>query len=104
MRDKSMPLTDVQKRAVSEILAHARRENLPSGAHLPERHLEEVLRVSRSPIRAALFHLVKAGVVRHDYDRGFFLATPAAALSKVAQQWSTAAENPLYLRVADGRL
>ena len=99
-----MALTDVQKRAVSEILAHARRENLVAGARLPERRLEEVVKVSRSPIRAALAHLAKTGVVRHDFDRGYFMAVAASSLSSVMQEWADAAENPLYLRLAEERL
>lgn len=98
-----MSLTTLQTRALREIIVHARRENLPVGAHLGESHLAQVIGTSRFPVSAALAHLTELGVVTHDRNRGFFLAKPASALGDVAQEWSKAAEDPLYLEIAGAR-
>jgi DNA-binding GntR family transcriptional regulator len=66
--------------------------------------LAKVIGTSRFPVHVALLHLLELGIVRHDRNRGFFLTVPASSLSKVAQVWSTAADNPLYLKIADLRL
>ena len=98
-----MPLTTLQTRVLREIVVHTRRENLAAGTHLAEAHLAQVIGVSRFPISAALAHLTELGVVRHDRNRGYFLAVAACELSDVAQQWSDAAEDPLYLQIATKR-
>src|ERR1700730_4969714 len=99
-----MALSSLQMRTVQQILAHLRLENLPAEAHLTESHLAKVIGTSRFPVHVALLHLLELGIVRHDRNRGFFLTVPASSLSKVAQVWSTAADNPLYLKIADLRL
>lgn len=98
-----MALTTLQTRVLREIVVHARRENLEAGTHLAESHLAQVIGVSRFPISAALAHLTGLGVVRHDRNRGYFLAVPAAELGSLAQEWSDAAEDPLYVRIARQR-
>jgi len=101
---KSMPLTAVQKRAIREIVAYVRRENLSKGFHLTEMHLASILGTSRTPIQTALAHLAKLGVVRRDPNRGYFLHVGAADLADVAKEWMSVAEDPLYQKVADARL
>ncbi|MBA5690655.1 GntR family transcriptional regulator [Rugamonas apoptosis] len=95
-----MALTTLQTRVLREIVVHARRENLAAGTHLAEAHLAQAIGVSRFPISAALAHLTELEVVRHDRNRGYFLAVPASELSDMAQEWSAAAEDPLYLQIA----
>jgi DNA-binding GntR family transcriptional regulator len=84
-------------------VAYARRENLAAGSHLGEIHLADVVGTSRFPIQAALSHLQKLGVIQHVRHKGYFLAVPASALSRIAREWSNAAENPLYLKLAECR-
>jgi DNA-binding GntR family transcriptional regulator len=98
-----MALTPLQTRSLREIVVLARRENLPAGAHLAESRLAVAIGTSRFPISAALSHLSKLGVVRHDRNRGFFLVKPASSLADLAQKWSDAAEDPVYLKIADAR-
>lgn len=98
-----MALTTLQTRVLREIIVHARRENLPEGAHLAESHLAQVVGTSRFPISAALAHLAELGLALHDRNRGYFLAVPASSLADAAQEWSAAAEDPLYLEIARGR-
>jgi DNA-binding GntR family transcriptional regulator len=99
-----MSLSAVQKRAIREIVAYIRRENLPLGAHLTELQLAGMIGTSRTPIQAALAHLAKIGIVQRDPNRGFFLAGGPAELDLAAQKWMTGAEDPLYLKIADARL
>jgi DNA-binding GntR family transcriptional regulator len=98
-----MALTTLQTRVLREIIVHARRENLSVGTHLAEAHLAQVVGTSRFPISAALAHLSELGLVKHDRNRGYFLAVPASSLASAAQEWSTAAEDPLYLKIASAR-
>jgi DNA-binding GntR family transcriptional regulator len=99
-----MALSSLQRRVLGEIVAYARREHLAAGAHLREIQLADVVGTSRFPVQAALSHLQKLGVVRHLNHRGFFLAVDASALSRLARDWSSSAENPLYLKLAECRL
>jgi DNA-binding GntR family transcriptional regulator len=99
-----MPLSPLQRRVLGEIVAYARQENLAAGSHLGEIHLADVVGTSRFPIQAALSHLHKLGVVQHVHHKGHFLAVPASALSRIAREWSGAAENPLYIKLAESRL
>jgi DNA-binding GntR family transcriptional regulator len=98
-----MTLTTLQTRVLKEIVGYARRENYPVGAHLGETHLAEVIGTSRFPISAALSHLSEIGVVRHDRNRGYFLAVPATDLGDISAELSTTAEDPLYLEIARAR-
>lgn len=97
-------LTPLQRRLASGIVAHARRENLPAGANLPEQALAARLGTSRSPVRATLAHLATTGIVRYKRDHGWFLAKPASALARFARASLSAAEDPLYDALVERRL
>ena len=99
-----MSLTEIQARVAHEIVAYIRRENLDTGTHLPETQLAKVVGTSRFPVRAALSHLADLGVVRSDSNRGFFLSAPTTTLKAVAENFSLAAEDPIYLKIAEYRL
>ena len=94
----------MQTRVLREIVVHARRENLDAGTHLAEPYLAQIVGTSRFPVSAALAHLSEIGVVKHERNQGYFLAVPAADLQTLAQEWSDAAEDPLYLKIARARL
>jgi DNA-binding GntR family transcriptional regulator len=97
-------LSPLQTRVIGEILAYARRENLPKGSHLSEPLLARVIGTSRSPIKSALSHLTKIGIARHQRNRGYFLAVPTSSLSLVTQKWMSATDDPIYLKIAENRL
>jgi DNA-binding GntR family transcriptional regulator len=99
-----MPLSAVQAKVAREIVALARRENLPAGERLPELVLAEKIGTSRSPVNAALRHLARLGVATYDRNRGFFLARPAGDLGGVMERLTAAGDDPLYFRIADDRL
>ncbi len=80
-----------------------RRENRRAGEHLPEAVLSEQIGTSRSPIQAALRHLLSLGVVQQDANRGFFLAKDARDWDQVAAMYSSQPDDPLYLAIAEER-
>lgn len=98
-----MTLTAMQTRVALEIVTYIRRENLAVGSHLIESHLATVVGTSRFPVSAALSHLTERGIVTYDRNRGFFLAREANSLTGEAQEWSAAADDPLYLQIAAAR-
>jgi DNA-binding GntR family transcriptional regulator len=51
------------------------RGDIPPGAQLDERELAEQLGVSRTPLREAIVHLVREGMVEHRPYRGNFVRT-----------------------------
>lgn len=95
----------LHKALAAKILRHARTSGLEAGHHLTEASLQEVLGISRGPIRAALAHLTADGYVEKKPNRGFFLAriggtndTPAA------EEDASNDDEALYLAIADSRL
>lgn len=98
-------LTPLQVRIARDIVALVRRDARPVGHHLAETQLARDIGTSRSPVKAALGYLAELGVVRHDANRGFFLACDAASLTAVAEQFaSSSPDEPLYLQIATDRL
>lgn len=57
------------------MLALVYENNLQAGSHLPETFFAESLKVSRTPIRAALSYLESKGVVKKEPNRGYFLVS-----------------------------
>jgi DNA-binding GntR family transcriptional regulator len=104
MRHDTPPLTPLQQRVAREIIALARRDNRPAGYHLPKLALAREIGTSHNPVEAALAHLARIGVVRHEPDRGYFLARGAHQLGTAAKKLAPAGDDPLYLRIAELRL
>ncbi len=104
MRHPQSPLTPLQQRVAREIIALARRDNRPAGYHLPKLALAREIGTSHNPVEAALAHLARIGVVRHEPDRGYFLTRSAHQLGAAAKKLAPAGDDPLYLRIADLRL
>lgn len=96
-------LTPLQSRVAREIVAIVRRENKKAGDHLAETLLAQQVGTSRSPIQAALRHLVVHGVLLQDPNRGYFLAKDAQDWGAVAEQLSSQPDDPLYLAIAEAR-
>jgi DNA-binding GntR family transcriptional regulator len=99
----SPDLTLSQKKAVQAIVSHIRREGFGAGHRLPEWGLAELIGTSRSPIRVALDHLTKLGVVRYDRNKGYSLTVDAAAIPEDTLKSVAEADDPVYLSLADAR-
>lgn len=96
-------LSPLQSRVAREIVAIVRREDKQAGEHLAESLLAEQVGTSRSPVQAALRHLVAHGVLQQDPNRGYFLARDAKDWGVVAEQFSSQPDDPLYLAIAEAR-
>ena len=103
MRSPSPALTTLQQRVAREIVAMVRREGHAAGDHLPEIQIAEEIGTSRSPVQVAMRHLADLGVLYRDANRGYFLAKDAGEWTDVAAQFSSAPDDPLYLRIAEDR-
>jgi len=88
-------------RLALRVIAHIKAKNLPAGAHLTERALAELLRVSRTPVRAALNFLADTGFVGKSVNRGYFLTKPAG---QIVGPEPTSEEDRSYLQIAEDRL
>src|ERR1035437_9342883 len=83
------------------IIEQVKANNLSVGAHLTERGLAETLKVSRTPVRAALKFLADTGFVGKSINRGYFLLK---AGNQIVGPERTTQENSSYLRIAEDRL
>lgn len=96
-------LTPLQQKVAREIVALVRREDRPAGHHLSKLALAKAIGTSHNPVEAALAHLARLGIARHEKDRGYFLARDASRLGAAAEKLIPA-EDPLYRRILDLRL
>jgi DNA-binding GntR family transcriptional regulator len=83
------------------VIKHVKTKNLPAGAHLTERGLGEILKVSRTPARAALKFLADTGFVGKSAKRGYFLLKSA---DQIVMPEQTSQEDRSYLQIAEDRL
>jgi DNA-binding GntR family transcriptional regulator len=100
MRESTLP-----EKLTGQIVEYIHAEGLQLGDRLPERKLARHLRVSRSPIRAALGLLKEKSVVRHESGRGFLIASLPTDRQLVALKNAT--RDPLediYLKIAEDHL
>lgn len=94
---------------VTRILEAIEADGLAEGAHLPAQGLADRLRVSRSPVNEALGVLHRRGVLRHEANRGYFLARPVASLGAATMKRLASARGEdvvtrTYFRLAEDRL
>ncbi len=92
---------ELRQRLVGEIVDHIQRESLPAGSRLTETGLCQMLRVSRTPVRAALRELAKLGVVGHRPNKGYFTALPSHQID--VSQPSDSDEERFYLKLTRDR-
>ena len=86
----------------TRIVQHLREGGAEPGSHITEQELADRFHVSRTPVRAALAVLAKSGAVKRRPNRGYFVATPPAALA--AAPVAKVDEDKLYYRIAEDRL
>ncbi len=98
-----MPDIQLSNQLARQIVDHIGTQKLAEGTPLPERKLAEMLRVSRTPVRAALRLLQEHGVVRPSERGGFLIATAGGELPDGLHTPGQVDED-VYLQVADDRL
>lgn len=102
-------LAKADRRDLGEVLAarllgEIREQRLAAGTHLRSQDLAGRLGVSRFPVGQALQILTEKGVLRHERNRGYFVARPDVPS---AEQLGLAQEDGLsavYFRIADEHL
>jgi DNA-binding GntR family transcriptional regulator len=91
-------------RLAREVAALAARESWSRGHHLTEQELARTLKVSRTPIRAALRLLATRGAVKAEPNRGFFLLHDGARLAPLLPELPTTADDVLQTRMIRDRV
>lgn len=82
----------------------AARRRWPRGRHVREQELAGELRVSRTPVRAALRLLARHGVVEARPNRGFFLTRDGTRLTSLRLEPPTTVGEQLYANVLRDRV
>ena len=93
----------LQSEVQAGILAVIRSDLLAPGARLGEVALAARLQVSRTPVRAALAHLARRGLVRPGKRGGYFVADTARAVRKTPPQLGPTDADRLFLAIARDR-
>lgn len=93
--------TPLTQRLAAQIAQIIKADNIPAGVRLTERSLAERLRVSRSPVRAALRHLESMKIVSSAESRGFVVLDPGKS-DLLAEEG--ASDEETYLAIAQDRL
>lgn len=91
----------LQREVATRIVQFIRDRDLRPGDHLTELGLADVLKVSRTPVRAALDYLAGLGVVGPGRSRGFEVRAGAPELPDVEAEAGPAEEDQLYIRIAE---
>lgn len=102
LSQEEIPKTALTERLAVQIAQIIQSDGIPAGSRLPERSLAERLRVSRSPVRAALRHLERLGVVGASKSGGF--AVRDAAKSALLGEHEAEKDEDAYLAIARDRL
>lgn len=97
-----MAKTPLTRRLAAQIAQIIRTEKIATGTRLTERSLAERLRVSRSPVRAALQHLETMEIVSSAQNGGFAVRDPDR--SALLVQRDTQSDEETYLAIAHDRL
>jgi DNA-binding GntR family transcriptional regulator len=98
----AVPRTPLTQRLAVQIAQLIRADNIARGTRLTERSLAERLRVSRSPVRAALRHLESMDIVTSFENRGFIVGDPGK--SELLSNVDGPSDEDTYLAIAQDRL
>lgn len=94
---------DLHLRLSQQIIDLCRKEDYSTGHRLTERELATRLRVSRSPIRAALKYLASKKVIVAKPGSGYFLRRSGRQLERQIVEVPKATAETLYLRILRDR-
>lgn len=97
-----------EKSIATRIVELIQADGIAVGAHLPAQMLADRLRVSRTPVNAALSLLHDKGMLARERNRGYFLArpvdVPAAEMASRLGLAEVDVVSQAYFRIADDRL
>lgn len=92
--------SSLHRQLANQILRHIRGNRLAPGTRLREVALAEEFKVSRTPIRAALGHLARQGILDSGSHRGYAVGQGAEQLEAMSLEESTTEDDALYMRIA----
>ena len=99
----SKPSSTLPSKLAQRILAYIADNRVENDTHLGEVRLAEQLKVSRTPVRAALEFLAGMGIVEKRPNKGYFVkADPKTLVSKPLVEESS--EDLIYYRIVEDRL
>lgn len=99
----SKPSSALPSKLAQQILTFIADNRMENNTHLGEVRLAEQLRVSRTPVRAALEFLAGMGIVEKRPNKGYFIkALPKTLVSKPLVEES--GEDLVYYRIVEDRL
>lgn len=96
-------MNELHRNLADRIVRHIRTSDMAEGQHLTEVSLQDLLGISRQPIRSALGMLAEQGILERVPNKGYFLRNPVARADSVVPSDETSEEG-VYLRIADDRL
>ena len=99
-QEKSSGINRLQADLVPRLIHLIQQERWQPGTHLTEQHLAQTLRVSRTPVRAALRHLSAHGVAAMRASGGFVLADASPAPVAAALSSLTPADGSVQERLS----
>lgn len=100
----SRPPNQLHLQLAQRILTHIRSSGLQPGHHLTEQSLQQLLGTSRAPIRVALAHLAKLRLLRHQPNKGYFLARAFNRKNLADATLPVTDDERIYFSVASERL
>lgn len=100
---RSNGASPLPSKLAQQILTYIADSRVEQGTHLGEVRLAESLKVSRTPVRAALEFLAEMGVVEKRPNRGFFVKSDSRSLvaKPIAENEP---EDLIYHRIVEDRL
>lgn len=96
-------ISALQARVAQQVLRHALANRLPVGEHITELWAQNLCGTSRAPVRGALEHLRRLGVMRFDRNRGYTLLKDGAALEDALQSLDSVDDEAVYQKIAQER-
>ncbi|MGL5361778.1 MAG: GntR family transcriptional regulator [Bosea sp. (in: a-proteobacteria)] len=94
----------LQRDLVERLLALFRTTGMPSGHRLTELALARQLNVSRTPIRGALAHLARLGIVESAEGKGFVLLRTPPEDEASEAEFDATADDKLIIAISRDRL
>jgi DNA-binding GntR family transcriptional regulator len=91
--------SNLHRQLANQILRYIRGNKLAPGAPLLEVVLAQELKVSRTPVRAALGHLAQQGIVDAGSRRGYAVGRGAEELETVSLEKRATDDDALYMQI-----
>ncbi|MBT0585165.1 GntR family transcriptional regulator [Alteromonas oceanisediminis] len=92
-------LNSLQVELTRKTIEFLKLDNVKNGDHITESLLIDYLNVSRTPVRAVLGFLAKAGVFTYVQNKGYYFNFDKSKLDSVVQKLPASEEDKLYFNI-----